>query len=324
MRGITMNAIARNQAINYPLLTLALVGTLACLTAVARDVNEPDESPRRRVERPQAPAAAPAPPAAQSAPSPRMTPRSAPINPTDGSPPRNGGATWQRGENRSSGNPDTRSDNGNSNGRGTVTPRDPSVSRDAGRTYSGPGQWSTSDRYSGSYRNDRQRPLYGSTIRVLPRGFTRYGYQNDYYYFNDGLWYRPFGGYYTIARPPRGLMIYTLPPYYTSLWYAGDRYYYADDVYYRRDSGNRGYVVSDPPVEDNPVTDELYVYPTRGQGTEQQAKDRFECYRWAADQTGFDPTQPEAGVRDGDSVSQRADYRRAETACLEGRGYSVK
>jgi hypothetical protein len=120
----------------------------------------------------------------------------------------------------------------------------------------------------------------------------RYGYRNDYCYFHNGLWYRPFGGYYTIARPPRGIVIYTLPPYYTSLWFGGVRYYYADDVYYRWDAGNRGYVVSDPPVEGEPA-DRLYVLSDRGQSTEQQAKDRYECYRWGADQTGFDPTQPE-------------------------------
>ncbi|MFM2068695.1 MAG: hypothetical protein RLZZ584_3604 [Pseudomonadota bacterium] len=33
----------------------------------------------------------------------------------------------------------------------------------------------------------------------------------------------------------------------------------------------------------------LYFYPERGQGDEQQDRDRYECYRWAVRQTGTDP-----------------------------------
>ena len=31
------------------------------------------------------------------------------------------------------------------------------------------------------------------------------------------------------------------------------------------------------------------VYPAEGQSQDQMEKDKFECYRWARDQTGFDP-----------------------------------
>jgi hypothetical protein len=41
-------------------------------------------------------------------------------------------------------------------------------------------------------------------------------------------------------------------------------------------------------------------------------------------QSGFDPTRPSGGVAESDIEARRADYRRAEGACLEGRGYSVK
>jgi len=37
---------------------------------------------------------------------------------------------------------------------------------------------------------------------------------------------------------------------------------------------------------------ELVIYPARGQSNEQMEKDKFECYSWAKDQTGFDPTVP--------------------------------
>jgi hypothetical protein len=53
-----------------------------------------------------------------------------------------------------------------------------------------------------------------------------------------------------------------------------------------------------PPLSqaaDNPENSiqsaKLYVYPSRGQTTEQTDRDRYECYVWAVEQTGFDPSQ---------------------------------
>ena len=34
---------------------------------------------------------------------------------------------------------------------------------------------------------------------------------------------------------------------------------------------------------------ELYIYPAKGQSAEQQDKDKYECYQWAKNDTGFDP-----------------------------------
>jgi hypothetical protein len=34
----------------------------------------------------------------------------------------------------------------------------------------------------------------------------------------------------------------------------------------------------------------VYFYPTTGQTSEQQDRDRYECYYWAVDQTNFDPS----------------------------------
>lgn len=36
---------------------------------------------------------------------------------------------------------------------------------------------------------------------------------------------------------------------------------------------------------------DLYVYPARGQSDELLSDDRFECHRWAVQETGFDPSQ---------------------------------
>jgi hypothetical protein len=69
---------------------------------------------------------------------------------------------------------------------------------------------------------------------------------------------------------------------------------------------------------------DLFIYPKNGQSEEQQSKDRYECHSWAASQSGFDPTQPLGGVEESQAAVKRADYQRAQTACLEARGYSVK
>jgi hypothetical protein len=37
---------------------------------------------------------------------------------------------------------------------------------------------------------------------------------------------------------------------------------------------------------------DVFVYPSKGQTKEQQEQDEFSCYKWAKEQTGFDPTQP--------------------------------
>ena len=140
----------------------------------------------------------------------------------------------------------------------------------------------------------------------------------------------------------------------------------------------------------NPVlASELYVFPAKGQSKEQTEKDKYECYQWAKQNSGFDPmAQPKAttpppeqqprkrsvlrgaaagaavgGIIDGsdgagkgaaagallggmkrrnqvrdDQAKQeqweqeqaaiyqrnRNEYNRAYSACLEGKGYTVK
>ena len=39
------------------------------------------------------------------------------------------------------------------------------------------------------------------------------------------------------------------------------------------------------------LAQELIIYPAKGQSQEQLDKDKYECYTWAKQQTGFDPMQ---------------------------------
>jgi hypothetical protein len=93
-------------------------------------------------------------------------------------------------------------------------------------------------------------------------------------------------------------------------------------------SGERVYEVVEPPrgvAAGSPaVIDDIYVYPREGQSDEELAFDRYECHRWAADETGFDPTLEDGGVGAYQAEASRSEYLRAMTACLEARGYSVR
>lgn len=42
---------------------------------------------------------------------------------------------------------------------------------------------------------------------------------------------------------------------------------------------------------------DFYVYPAKGQSPEQTEKDKFECYNWAKNETGFDPMQMPTATR---------------------------
>ncbi len=173
--------------------------------------------------------------------------------------------------------------------------------------------------YGGGYRGG-----YGGGYHGGYGGYYGgYGWRGGYYGWGGG-WYGPWAW----GGVGLGLYFATLPLYYSTVWWEGVPYYYADNVYYRWDPAVSQYETVSPPPEiqgeaaaSSPaVSGTLIVYPKNGQTEEQQGKDKFECHRWAAGQTGFDPTQATGAAAPG----KRSDYFRAQAACLEGRGYTVK
>jgi len=68
----------------------------------------------------------------------------------------------------------------------------------------------------------------------------------------------------------------------------------------------------------------VIIYPHNGQSTDQQASDRYECYRFAVAQSGFDPLASNSGGLSAGAAQSSAEYSRAQAACLEGRGYVVQ
>jgi len=188
----------------------------------------------------------------------------------------------------------------------------------AGQMAPSPGRW-----YDGAYGHNRYYPAPGTAVRVLPQGSRWVVWGGVNYRYHSGVWYGtgPLG--YVVVQPPFGVVIADLPAFATVVTIAGIGYLYANGVYYREHVGG-GYEVVPPPLDSTTVAPERsFVYPRNGQSAQQQASDEYECHRWAVAQTGFDPTAAATGAAAA-SPTQRADYQRARTACLDGRGYTVR
>ncbi len=175
--------------------------------------------------------------------------------------------------------------------------------------------------------NRGYRPHYGGRY---------YNGYRPYYGYGNG-----WGGTYYRAGLYAGLFVPFLPFGYATYWQGAAPYYYYDNVYYVSDRG--GYreveqplteavisapspapVVAAPPVLNGPAPTyvnqpgQLFAYPRNGQTTTQATFDRIECERWGSQQTGFQPTITPV------DAAKKNDYQRAVSACLEGRGYTVK
>jgi len=179
------------------------------------------------------------------------------------------------------------------------------------------------------YQHNHYYPPRGHVVEVLPDRHYAVPHHGVNYHYHAGVWYRPSGVRFVVALPPVGVVVPLLPPFYTTIWVSGAPYYYAGGVYYTWRPEERVYVVTQPPPESEvrvqpAKADPLFVYPKKAQGEQQQATDRYQCHRWSADQSGFDPTQPGGNVPESQHPAKRADYQRAMKACLEARGYSVQ
>ena len=132
-------------------------------------------------------------------------------------------------------------------------------------------------------------------------------------YRGGGYGWRGYGG---VGWLGYGLLFSALPLAYDTYYWGGVPYYYADDNYYQWNSTADEYETVQPPAgvvsqaEAAPQA-QLYAYPTNGQSTAQQTKDRSDCEQWATAQAGAAP-------------ATHANYLKAEAACLTGKGYSVR
>jgi hypothetical protein len=190
------------------------------------------------------------------------------------------------------------------------------------------GRYGRYDHYDARFNHNHYYPGRGYYVGGLPRERFEVVRGPNHFFFYGGVWYAPRGPGFVVIGAPIGVFVPVLPPFYTTVWVGGLPYYYADDAYYLY-RGPQGYEVVDPPDEraattQAPASDNLFIYPKNGQSADQQASDKYDCHRWATSQSGFDPTQPGGGGDPQQTGPNRQAYQRAMTACLEGRGYTVK
>ncbi|MCB1693462.1 MAG: hypothetical protein KDI19_11905 [Pseudomonadales bacterium] len=181
------------------------------------------------------------------------------------------------------------------------------------------------DRHSNRYHRDYHA---GQRVHVLPsRHYYRTVVRGRPYYYYSGVFYEPQPYGYIVVNAPIGARVQTLPSGYVSFGIGGHRYFYVNTTYYLWNDRTRDYVVVEKPAgadtalagsQEVASAAELYIYPRNGQSEEQRDKDRYECHLWAKGQTNYDPSLP------NQPADMAPDYRRAMSACLEGRGYTVK
>jgi hypothetical protein len=197
--------------------------------------------------------------------------------------------------------------------------------------------------WDGAHGHGRYYPVPGYRVPRAPvHGYPVF-WGGVSYSFYDGIWYSGGTGGYLVVRPPLGIVVNDLPTFATVLTIGALSYYYVNGTYYRpiTVNGSQAYEVVQAPVASgqpaatptNPPR--LFVYPRQGQSDDKQAGDEYACHRWASERSGFDPTARATGATTASSGANesgaprseeqaRSDYQRAQAACLEGRGYTVR
>jgi hypothetical protein len=160
----------------------------------------------------------------------------------------------------------------------------------------------------------------GVRLLSLPARYSRVMIGTSVYYYSDGVYFVGEKGAYVVVVAPIGARVGLLPYGFRSIYLGSRRYFHVNSTYYIYAPATRDYVVVKAPVDapQGSQTTDMVVYPANGQSDEQIDKDRYECHKWAMNDSGFDPSTQQA-----DSLSESDRYNRAIKACLTGRGYTI-
>lgn len=167
----------------------------------------------------------------------------------------------------------------------------------------------------------------GYIVDRFPDRNYRVPYRGQDYFFSGGYWYRPQGPRYVVVAPPYGIRVHYLPDYAREVWVGGSLLFLAAGSYYAYEQSTQQYVVVQPPAQvpaPQPAPQgngyDVVAYPANGQSPAQVQQDGYDCYRWAVQQSGFDPQA--ATYAPDPAVVQT--YRQAQGNCLSSRGYQVQ
>ena len=178
--------------------------------------------------------------------------------------------------------------------------------------------------------SSQKRAVYqhrvGHRVANLPNGRTGIRVGRNNYYYHGGNFYRPRHSSYIVVAAPIGARVHSLPRGYVSFGIGSRHYSYVNATFFLWDRERSEYIVVEEPEgaaaamtsaqPEEPT--KLFVYPKQRQTQQQTDRDRYECYLWSATESNYDPTYTDQ------PLANLADYNRAMSACLEGRGYTVK
>ena len=171
----------------------------------------------------------------------------------------------------------------------------------------------------------QHRPGY--VIDRFPDRNYRVPYRGQDYFYSGGYWYRPQGPRYVVVTPPYGIRVHYLPDYAREVWVGGSLLFLAAGAYYAYEQSTQQYVVVQPPAQvpsPQPAPQgngyDVVAYPANDQSPAQVQQDGYDCYRWAVQQSGFDPRT----VTYAPDPAVVQTYRQAQGNCLSSRGYQVQ
>jgi hypothetical protein len=171
----------------------------------------------------------------------------------------------------------------------------------------------------------QHRPGY--VVDRFPDRNYRVPYRGQDYFFSGGYWYRPQGPRYIVVAPPYGIRVRYLPDYAREVWVGSALFFLAAGSYYTYEASTQQYEVVEPPTAvpaPQPAPQgngyDVVAYPANGQSQQQIDQDGYDCYRWAVQQSGFDPRT----VTYAPAPAVVQTYRQAQGNCLSSRGYQVQ
>jgi len=166
-------------------------------------------------------------------------------------------------------------------------------------------------------------PPIGIVVPTLPTFSTTLAHDGETYLYANDIYYRPrpdLGGYEVVNEPAEGLP-QTGPDARVGgqLPGAAPATPAAAPVPVTLSAAPASASPSGPPTGPK-----VFLYPKNGQTLDQQARDRYECYRFAVAQSGFDPTRSTGAAAPAAGNEPQSDYERAQSACFEARGYASR
>jgi len=99
-----------------------------------------------------------------------------------------------------------------------------------------------------AHRPYRGLPRWGRTVRTVGLGYRSIRFGGIGYRFHSGVWYRPKGNKFIVAKAPFGVRVRVLPTGHRRLVIGPKTYYYYYGTYYTKVPDSEEFEVIQPPI----------------------------------------------------------------------------